>query len=57
MPAMSRFREPPDPVFQRLNASIGFDIRLAPYDVEQSRAHVAMLADCEIVSRRRGATR
>ncbi len=48
---MSRFREPPDPVFQRLNASIGFDIRLAPYDVEQSRAHVAMLADSEIISR------
>jgi argininosuccinate lyase len=48
---MSRFREPPDPVFQRLNASIGFDIRLAPYDVEQSRAHVAMLGDREIISR------
>src|SRR6266511_1569192 len=42
---MSRFREPPDPVFQRLNASIGFDRRLAPYDVEQSRAHVRMLAE------------
>src|ERR671934_2404844 len=42
---MSRFREPPDPVFQRLNASIGFDRRLAPYDVRQSRAHVRMLAE------------
>jgi len=51
---VSRFREPPDPVFQRLNASIGFDIRLAPYDVEQSRAHVAMLADRGIVSREEG---
>src|SRR6266542_3449433 len=40
---MSRFREPPDPVFQRLNASIGFDRRLAPYDVEQSRAHARAL--------------
>src|SRR5689334_12523311 len=48
---MSRFREPPDPVFQRLNASIGFDIRLAQYDVEQSRAHVAMLADRQIIDR------
>src|SRR5438093_9971980 len=42
---MSRFREPPDPVFQRLNASIGFDRRLAPYDVRQSRAHVRILAE------------
>src|SRR4051794_14458206 len=47
---MSRFREPPDPVFQRLNTSIGFDIRLAPYDVALSRAHVAMLAGCEILT-------
>jgi argininosuccinate lyase len=40
---VSRFREPPDPLFQRLNASIGFDWRLAPYDVEQSRAHAQAL--------------
>jgi argininosuccinate lyase len=40
---VSRFREPPDPLFQRLNASIGFDWRLAPYDVEQSRAHAQTL--------------
>jgi argininosuccinate lyase len=37
---MSRFSEPPDPVFHRLNASIAFDRRLGPYDVAQSRAHV-----------------
>jgi len=42
---MSRFREPPDPVFQRLNASISFDRRLAPQDLEQSRAHVRMLGE------------
>jgi argininosuccinate lyase len=47
---MSRFREPPDPVFQRLNASIGFDWRLAPYDLEQSRAHVRMLAEQQVIS-------
>jgi argininosuccinate lyase len=41
---MSRFAEPQDPAFQRLNASIGFDWRLGPYDVAQSRAHAAMLA-------------
>ena len=47
---MSRFREPPDPVFQRLNASISFDRRLAPYDIAQSRAHVRMLADSGVLS-------
>ncbi len=40
---MSRFRDPPDPLFARLNASIGFDRRLAPYDIEQSRAHARAL--------------
>lgn len=39
----SRFREPPDPRFWRLNRSIGFDRHLAPYDVAQSRAHAAAL--------------
>ncbi|HNA45466.1 MAG TPA: argininosuccinate lyase [Solirubrobacterales bacterium] len=39
----SRFREPPDPRFWRLNRSIDFDRHLAPYDVAQSRAHAAAL--------------
>ena len=47
---MSRFSLPPDPVFVALNASIGFDWRLAPYDVEQSRAHARMLAATGIIS-------
>jgi len=47
---MSRFSEPQDPVFAQLNASIGFDWRLGPYDVEQSRAHATMLAAQEIIS-------
>ena len=47
---MSRFAEPQHPVFQRLNASIGFDWRLGPYDIEQSRAHAKMLASAGIVS-------
>ena len=42
---MSRFGEPQDPLFQRLNSSISFDWRLGPYDVEQSRAHVEMLTE------------
>ncbi len=36
---MSRFDKEPDPVFWALNASLGFDRRLAPYDLRQSRAH------------------
>jgi argininosuccinate lyase len=47
---MSRFAEPPDAAFRRLNDSIGFDWRLGPYDVEQSRAHAAMLAAQGIIS-------
>jgi argininosuccinate lyase len=37
-------------VFQALNASIGFDYRLAPYDIAQSRAHAAMLAAQGIIA-------
>jgi argininosuccinate lyase len=36
---MARFRKDPDPRFWRLNRSIDFDWRLAPYDIDQSRAH------------------
>ena len=41
----ARFREPLDPEFAALNASIAFDRRLASHDLVQSRAHVAMLRD------------
>jgi argininosuccinate lyase len=47
---MSRFRDPPDALFQRLNASIEFDRRLASHDLAQSKAHVAMLAGCGVLS-------
>jgi argininosuccinate lyase len=47
---VSRFHEPQDPIFQRLNHSIGFDRRLWPQDVAQSRAHALMLAERGIVS-------
>jgi argininosuccinate lyase len=50
MASMSRFAEPPDAIFRRLNDSISFDWRLGPYDVEQSRAHAAMLAGQGIIS-------
>src|SRR5438067_1275105 len=47
---MSRFEEPTDPAFARLNASIGFDRRLWPQDVAQSRAHARMLAERRIIT-------
>jgi argininosuccinate lyase len=47
---VSRFSQPPDPVFWALNSSIGFDWRLGPYDVEQSRAHARMLAATGIIT-------
>ena len=47
---MGRFREPPDPVFHALNASIAFDRRLGLYDVRQSQAHVSMLAEAGILT-------
>jgi argininosuccinate lyase len=47
---MSRFSQPPDRVFSALDSSIGYDWRLGPYDVEQSRAHAKMLAATGIIS-------
>jgi argininosuccinate lyase len=41
---MSRFGEEQDPLFRRINASISFDVRLAPFDIEQSKAHARALA-------------
>src|SRR3954452_9105568 len=41
---MSRFAEPHDPAFREMNTSLGFDRRLWPHDVAQSRAHARMLA-------------
>jgi argininosuccinate lyase len=47
---VSRFREPRHPDFHRLNASIGFDRRLWPQDIAQSRAHAGMLAARGIIA-------
>jgi len=41
---MSRFAEPQDPAFREMNTSLGFDQRLWPHDIAQSRAHAKMLA-------------
>ena len=44
MAGVSRFSEPQHPIFRRLNTSIGFDWRLGPYDIAQSRAHAVAKA-------------
>jgi argininosuccinate lyase len=45
-----RFSSSPAEAFERLNASIPFDIRLAPYDIEGSVAHARMLGETNIVT-------
>lgn len=45
-----RFGASPAEAFQRINASIPFDIRLAPYDILGSIAHARMLGRQGIVS-------
>ncbi len=47
---MSRFHEPQHPDFRGLNSSLGFDRRLWPQDIAQSRAHARMLADRGLLS-------
>jgi argininosuccinate lyase len=46
---MSRFRKDPDPRFWRLNRSIEFDWRLAPYDIDQSQAHARGLRELGVL--------
>jgi argininosuccinate lyase len=46
---MSRFRKDPDPRFWRLNRSIEFDWRLAPYDIDQSQAHARGLREVGVL--------
>ena len=45
-----RFADKPDAVMEAINASIRFDRRLAPQDIEGSLAHVRMLAAQGIVA-------
>jgi argininosuccinate lyase len=47
---VSRFAGSKDPAFKALNDSLRFDVRLGPFDVEQSRAHASMLAAQGIIS-------
>ena len=45
-----RFADGPDAIMEAINASIGFDKRLAGQDIEGSRAHAAMLAAQGIIT-------
>ncbi len=45
-----RFSEPVSARVQRYTASIGFDYRLAEFDIQGSLAHARMLAHCGIIS-------
>ena len=45
-----RFGASPAEAFERLNASIPFDIRLAPYDIQGSIAHARMLGERGIIT-------
>ena len=48
----ARFSAPADERVKRFTASVGFDRRLAKYDIQASRAHARMLAAQGIVTRR-----
>src|ERR687898_2742905 len=50
-----RFGAPPAEAFERLNASIPFDIRLAPHDIRGSVAHAKMLGAQGVISDRESA--
>ncbi len=45
-----RFAAGPDAIMEAINASIGYDKRLAPQDIAGSRAHAAMLAATGIIT-------
>ncbi len=45
-----RFSSGPDEIMEEINASIGFDYRLAAQDIRASKAHVSMLGHVGIVS-------
>ena len=46
-----RFQASPAEIMEEINASVGFDKRLAPQDIAGSKAHAAMLADQGIITK------
>src|SRR5436190_1976556 len=47
---MTRFDQPQDPLFARINASIGFDRRLWRQDIRCSKAHAAALQRAGVIT-------
>jgi argininosuccinate lyase len=47
---MGRLRKEPDPRFWRLNRSLAFDAWLAPYDIDQSKAHARGLGEIGVLT-------
>ena len=47
-----RFAAGPDAIMEAINASIGFDQRMAAQDIQGSAAHAAMLAATGIIERK-----
>jgi len=45
-----RFAQDTDALVHQFNASLGFDQRLWPHDIQGSIAHVKMLGECEIIA-------
>ncbi|GAB6098703.1 argininosuccinate lyase [Halanaerocella petrolearia] len=45
-----RFQASTNQLLEEFNASIGFDYKLAKYDIQGSIAHAKMLAKCDIIS-------
>jgi argininosuccinate lyase len=46
-----RFQQPTDAFVEKFTASVGFDRRLAPYDIAGSIAHAKMLAKVKVLSK------
>ena len=46
---MTRLPDPKDPLFQRLNSSLGFDRRLWPQDIAGSKAHIGALRKLDVI--------
>jgi argininosuccinate lyase len=53
---MARIDDPQDPLFARINSSLGFDRRLWPHDIAGSRAHVRALDAAGVISAEEAAT-
>ena len=47
---MGRLDQPQDPLFKRINTSVGFDRRLWPHDITGSIAHARVLSRAGVLT-------